>query len=95
MRENKFKVLDNAICAHIQRGAGHPMYSSTLATIARPLLASNRTPFPTEWGLIERRMQTMRKLGRLAYERAKGGGHGHWVVVTPNVEVSGLRSKFA
>lgn len=81
---SKFKALDDAICDHIARGSGHPIYSSALAAIAKPLLATNRTPFPEEWRLIDRRMQAMRKAGRLAYERTKGGGHGRWRVVEDN-----------
>ena len=57
------------------------MYSSALATIARPLLANNKTTFPEEWRLIDRRMQTMRKAGRLVYERTRNGGHGRWLVI--------------
>ena len=81
MKENRFHALDEAICEHVLREVGHPMYSSALATIARPLLATNKTPFPEEWRLIDRRMQTMRKAGRLAYERTRNGGHGRWLVI--------------
>ena len=81
MAENKYQVLDDAICAHIAAGLGHATNSSALEAIARPLLASNKTPFPVAWRLIDRRMQTMRKAGRLVYERTKGGGHGRWRVV--------------
>ena len=81
MKTDKFKDLDAAICDYIAKHAGPPICSSVLASIARPLLAHNKTPFPEEWRLIGRRMQTMRKAGRLAYERKKGGGHGVWRVV--------------
>ena len=81
MNSEKYKTLDDAICAHIAAGLGHSANSSALEAIARPLLASNKTPFPVAWRLIDRRMQTMRKAGRLVYERTKGGGHGQWRVV--------------
>ena len=81
MSENKYQAMDDAICAHIAAGRGHATNSSALEAFARPLLASNRTPFPVAWRLIDRRMQTMRKAGRLVYERTKGGGHGRWRVV--------------
>ncbi len=77
---SKYAELDRAICAHIETGNGHPMYSRALEEIARPLLATNKTPFPEPWRLIDRRMQAMRKAGRLEYVRVKGGGHGRWRV---------------
>jgi DNA-binding transcriptional regulator PaaX len=82
MSTAKYKELDDAICEHIAQGRGHATNSSALEEIAKPLLASNKTPFPVAWRLIDRRMQTMRKDGRLVYERTKGGGHGRWRVVT-------------
>lgn len=79
MEESKYHVLDEAICAHIRAGRGHPTNSSALEDVARPLLVNT---FSLPWRLIDRRMQTMRRAGRLAYERKKGcGGHGRWVVV--------------
>ena len=81
MKTNKYQELDNAICDYIARGAGHPIYSSVLAGIARSLLALNKTPFPEEWRIIDRRLQAMRKAGRLEYARKKGGGHGGWRII--------------
>ena len=81
MEANKYQELDDAICAFIRAGRGHPTNSSALEAIALPLLATNKTPFPVAWRLIDRRMQAMRKAGKLAYERKKGGGHGRWRVV--------------
>ena len=78
MAENKYQELDDAICDHIAQRIAHPMASSTLETIASPLLARNKTPFPEAWRLIDRRMQAMRKAGRIVYERTKDGGHGRW-----------------
>lgn len=81
MVENKYKALDDAICAHIAQERGHPIHSSALKTIALTLLDSNKTPPPVAWRLIDSRMQAMRKAGKLVYERTKGGGHGRWQVV--------------
>ena len=81
MESNKYQALDEAICAFIRAGRGHPTNSSALEEVARPLLATNKTPFPVVWRLIDRRMQAMRRAGRLRYERKKGGGHGRWQVV--------------
>lgn len=78
MKANKYSDLDEAICVHIRSGRGHPTNSSALEAVARPLLATNKTPFPVVWRLIDRRMQAMRKAGRLAYDRSGGG---RWRVV--------------
>ena len=81
---NKFQILDDAICAHISAGGCHPTNSSALETVARQLIdlgIGGKSPFPVWWRLVDRRMQAMRKAGRLQYERTKGGGHGKWRVV--------------
>lgn len=80
-RANKYEALDAAIVEHIREGRSHPIYSSALESIARPLLDTQKTPFPAPWRLIDRRMQALRRAGRLAYQRKKGGGHGQWQVV--------------
>lgn len=67
-----------------EKSAGHasPTKSSALQGIAFPLIAINKTPFPEPWRLIDRRIQAMRKAGRLVYERTKGSAaHGWWRVV--------------
>ena len=64
MEVNKYQALDDAIREHIRAGRGQPTNSSALEALARPLLATNRTPFPEAWRLIDRRMQAMRKAGR-------------------------------
>jgi len=78
MEEIKYHALDAAICEHIRAGCGHPTNNSELEEVARPLLVKS---FSLPWRLITRRMQTMRRAGRIAYERKRGGGHGRWVVV--------------
>lgn len=90
MKPNKYEELDLAICDHIARGIGHPIYSSVLLDIARRLLAYNRTPFPEEWRLIDRRLQAMRKTGVLKHDRASLGGVGGWCVLKqPNARHEG------
>lgn len=81
MQTNRYHELDEAICAHIRHGLGHPANSIALEAVARPLMATNKTPFPVVWRIIDRRLQAMRKAGRLIYERNKSGGHGQWRVV--------------
>ncbi len=80
MEANKYQALDDAICAFIRAGRRHLTGSTALAEVARPLLAASKTPFPEPWRLIERRMQAMRRAGRLRYEREKGR-QGRWVIV--------------
>lgn len=64
---NKFQKLDDAICAHISQKLGHPTSSNALESVAREF-----TDDLIAWRLIDRRMQAMRKAGRLKYERASG-----------------------
>lgn len=73
MKTEKYAEMDRAIREHIARGEGHPIYNNALWDIAKPLLSTNRTPFPEEWRLIDRRMQAMRKAGLLEYDRQKRG----------------------
>lgn len=80
MEANKYQVLDDAICELIRSGRGQPTNSSALEELARPLLATNRTPFPVAWRLIDRRMQSMRKAGRIVYGKADKHG-SRWRVV--------------
>ena len=88
MAENKYQELDDAICAHIAQRIVHPTSSITLDAIARPLLARNKTPFPETWRLIDRRMQLMRKAGRIVYERTKDGGHGRWRLTDTEIHIN-------
>lgn len=82
---NKYQTLDDAICAHLLFGnGGHPTNNATLERIARELVEAGiggRSPLPAAWRLIDRRIQAMRRAGRLEYVRQKGGGHGKWRVI--------------
>lgn len=78
LKGNKYQELDDAICEHVLLGRGHPTSGSVLKAIARQWLIDNKKPFLIEWRLIDRRMQAMRKSGRLVYERTKGGRYGKW-----------------
>lgn len=82
MEANKYRSLDDAICEHVRAGRGSPTNSSALEAIAHPLLATNKTPFPVAWRLIDRRMQALRKAGRLKFHRnARTGLRPAWGVV--------------
>jgi len=67
MATNKYQTLDEAICAVIRAGRGHPTNSSALEEVARPL--------------IDRRMQAMRKAGLLEYGKPAEKGGPRWRVV--------------
>ena len=68
--------LDDAICAHIQGSHMRPIYATNLLLMARELivldLVSRRSPFLAVWRIIDRRMQAMRKTGRIEYVRGTG-----------------------
>ena len=71
-----YTALDDEICIYLSKHGGHPTYSWKLSEIAG------------SWRLIDRRMQAMRKAGRIKWH---GGGrkkhppgvkaHG-WEVIT-------------
>ena len=71
--------LDDAICAHIKRGAGHPTNSAHLAALAMDAVRENELSAQVGWRVIDRRIQAMRKSGRLVLGRAGGSGC-RWVV---------------
>lgn len=80
MKATKYDDLDNAICEYIRSGHHeHPTLSFALLNLAHSLL-TNRIPHPEAWRLITRRMQAMRRAGRLRYER-NSGRRGKWSVV--------------
>lgn len=76
-----YKELDDEICAHIAaRPDVHPIYSSLLAMAAakefgRDIVCGD----DKEWRLIDRRLQALKKAGRIRYDRPR------WVLVLPNV----------
>lgn len=64
-----YSELDAAILAHVASGSkAHPMYARKINGIARGLL----NPTQSVARLIDRRMQAMRKAGRLAFSRKSG-----------------------
>lgn len=82
--DNRFQELDEAIVAHIEARRGHPTNSMKLEEIARKLIVagnSRRTAHPVAWRLIDRRMQAMRRSGRLVFGRPEGGGRKCWLVI--------------
>jgi hypothetical protein len=82
-----FQELDDAICRHIQSGNPcHPTNSDMLEGIARTMCSNSGTA----WRLIDRRLQAMRKSGRLVYAAADGGRKRWSVVEEPQVETPSL-----
>ena len=78
---NRRRKLDDAICGHLAMSHEvHPIYSGLLAVAAASELGRS-TPHgdDKEWRLIDRRLQALKKAGRIRYERPR------WVLVTPNV----------
>ena len=76
-----YSKLDDAICAHIKRGLGHPTNSPTLAALAMEVTRENGLSARVGWRVIDRRIQEMRKSGRLVLGRAGGSGC-RWVVTS-------------
>ncbi len=70
----RYKTLDDAICAHLESGSSrHPIYVESLARIAAAELGRGDLPWgdDKEWRLIDRRMQAMRKAGRIRHARTE------------------------
>lgn len=58
-----YTELDNAICRHIQSATTHPIYNADLNRQAAQITGGET------WRLIDRRLQAMRKAGRLSYDK--------------------------
>lgn len=80
---NDWTKLDDAICEHIQSGKGHPTNSTALAEIARESITENKLSAKVAWRVIDRRIQAMKKAGRIELSRRAGSG-SRWRVVIPN-----------
>lgn len=81
---NPYQELDDGIAEHIDARRGHPTNSMLLEEMARKLInagISARTPHVVAWRVIVRRMQAMRQIGRLVFERPDSGGRKRWAVV--------------
>lgn len=76
-----YKELDDEICWHLaMRPDVHPIYSNLLAMAAAQELGREIVcGDDKEWRLINRRLQALKKAGRIRYERPR------WVLVTPHV----------
>lgn len=82
-----YKELDDAICYHVGSGSTqHPIYAQSLLNIAVREIGGNTTESDERvWRLIDRRLQALKKAGRLRYDRPR------WVLVPHNVVFSGPR----
>ena len=69
----RYTDLDNAICAHVGSGsATHPIYARTLLAAATASLGGDAVETDKQvWRLIDRRLQALRKAGRLRLERRR------------------------
>ena len=84
---DKYESIDSAICKHIILGRGHASNSARLEQMARNVIEAGiggNHPSPVAWRLIDRRMQAMRKSGRIEYDKMTR----KWVVLasTPTTE---------
>ena len=71
----KYNTLDDAICRHIEtQPKRHPIYSELLARMAAQELGRGDMPFgdDKEWRLIDRRLQALKKAGRIRFVREMG-----------------------
>lgn len=66
--------LDDAICKHFRNRRGHPTDSLELVAMASEVYPKASVP----WRAIDRRIQALRKSGRLRYNRELRA----WVVMT-------------
>jgi hypothetical protein len=77
-----YSALDDAICRFLEANDGHPTNNSALCEIAGKYAPSN-----VAWRLVDRRMQAMKKSGRIAFvgrgrNNPSGRSHG-WIVRQP------------
>ncbi len=69
MENQDFSALDDAICEVIASNSVHPTNSSRLQTI----VVNEFKPKGDWWRLVDRRLQAMRKTGRLVYSNTGRG----------------------
>lgn len=75
---DRFKDLDDAICKHIESGSRqHPIYSQRLLAMACSEIGNTTESDERVWRLIDRRLQALKKAGRLIYRRPQ------WALVSP------------
>jgi hypothetical protein len=75
---DRFKDLADAICKHIESGTSqHPIYSQRLLSMACSAVGNTTESDPRVWRLIDRRLQALKKAGRLIYRRPQ------WALVSP------------
>ena len=74
MDKQDFSTLDDAICEVITSNSVHPTNSSRLQTI----VINDFKPKGDWWRLVDRRLQAMRKTGRLVYSNTGLGKR--WIV---------------
>jgi hypothetical protein len=69
-----YTLFDNALLATIRAGKTQfsAIASGRTAEFANTLAGKDRHGYPQGWRLIDRRLQAMRKAGKLAYDRKTG-----------------------
>jgi chorismate mutase len=78
---SKFAQLDDSVCDYIRRNPGRsPHNAKQLQDMAAGVLGLPHSVNEQSWRLIDRRLQAMRKAGRIKYARASLSGVGGWSV---------------
>lgn len=82
---SRYAELDEAIVGYIARNRKNPMHSSAVGKLSAEALGrDSEHGDEKEWRLIDRRLQAIRKAGRIKYEKATINGAGGWRVVDDN-----------
>lgn len=73
-----YSLLHNSILSYVRGGRVHfhDLNAGRLAEFANRLAGKNKRGDPQGWRLLDRRLQALRKAGKLAYDRKAG-----WSVV--------------
>ncbi len=82
MSKTDFSALDDAICEVIHADSVHPTNASRLQTI----VVNDFAPKGNWWRLVGRRLQAMRKSGRLLYSNTGRGKRWTVAVAQPAVD---------
>lgn len=69
-----YSLFDNALLAHIHAGKAHfhQITSGHVMVLADKLAGKDKRGDPQGWRLIDRRLQALRKAGKLVYDRKSG-----------------------
>lgn len=85
--------MDEAIVEHVRTSSLHPIYSKGLLRVAAAQLGEPESmESEKQWRLIDRRLQALRRAGKITYSRKVEKGDGQWQVVQPNDDCGGTQT---